>query len=308
MIKHCYKPKISIIMPFRNCAKTLRKSISSCLNQSLKDIELIVLNDCSDDDGACIVKELASLDSRLVFINNTERLGIFASRNLGLLSARSELVMFVDADDILCEKACEICFNVALEFSDVDLFCFEAFVQRSKKKLFYKIKQDKIYERDEFLNFLSRQKHFYHSVWAKLFRKKNALKALSCVNMNENLNYAEDLLFYYLNLICANKIFCSKEVIYTYCFNENGVFNSNDESILNENIKHKAKVLDIFKKNSKKDRTAFSKLLLFIQMQDLKDLKFRLKKIQKRLSFLDKFLLKLRRKRRKRILRTYKKK
>ena len=299
-------PKISLIMPLKNAAKTLKESIYSCLNQSLKQIELIIIDDNSADESPFFLKEISVLDPRVILIKNEKNLGVFQSRALGLLKARADLIIFVDADDFLHEDACKLALDMAFKFKDVDLFYFESYIKRLNLKLFYKIKHEKIYQRDEFLEYLSKTKHFYESVWAKLFKRDIALKTLSLLDIKEKLSYGEDSLFVYAYMLCSKKIFLSKKVLYTYNFSENGLFNTNDKILLKEHIKNKSLVLKNLIKLYKSHKTNFSKLLLFVQKNELKDLKFRLKKIENKLNFMQIFFLRLRKRRKKKILKRYK--
>ncbi|MCV5244941.1 glycosyltransferase, partial [Escherichia coli] len=74
-------------------------TLSTVLSQTLNDIEIIIVNDCSDDNTLEIVSALAETDSRIRVINNTTNLGGGGSRNIGLDAATGEYVIFLDDDD-----------------------------------------------------------------------------------------------------------------------------------------------------------------------------------------------------------------
>ena len=107
--------KVSVIMPVYNGERYLRKCIESVLNQTLKDIELICINDCSIDSSYSILQEYAQNDSRLKIINSEENLGQSISRNLGINSAKSPYIMFIDQDDWYELEACEKAYNQILQ-------------------------------------------------------------------------------------------------------------------------------------------------------------------------------------------------
>ncbi len=89
---------ISIIIPVFNCKKYFLQCIDSILNQSLKNIEIIIIDDCStDDDYRLVVAQLQ--DDRFRFIRNKISLGSGTSRNRGLKCATGTFVAFLDADD-----------------------------------------------------------------------------------------------------------------------------------------------------------------------------------------------------------------
>ncbi|MBW6480508.1 MAG: glycosyltransferase [Bacteroidales bacterium] len=91
---------ISVIMPAYNASKTISLSIRSILNQSYKNLELIVVDDCSTDDTPIIVEALIKTDSRLKLIKNTINRGCYSVRNDGIRAAKGKYIAIADADDI----------------------------------------------------------------------------------------------------------------------------------------------------------------------------------------------------------------
>lgn len=91
-------PKVSIIVPIYNSEKFLDKCVSSLVNQTLKDIEIILVSDASPDNSKDIMERYARGDSRVVTIYNKEN-GYPNPRNAGICAAKSEYLGFVDADD-----------------------------------------------------------------------------------------------------------------------------------------------------------------------------------------------------------------
>ncbi|MBE0641940.1 MAG: glycosyltransferase [Bacteroidales bacterium] len=91
-------PSLSILMPVYNGERYLRESISSILNQSFHDFELIIVNDGSQDGTAGLVSRYT--DPRIRFIDRKENLGVVHSRNEALDAARGDFLAFFDADDI----------------------------------------------------------------------------------------------------------------------------------------------------------------------------------------------------------------
>lgn len=103
--------KISLIIPIYNTQKFIKRALESVINQSFKDIEIICVDDCGGDKSMDIVKEFAKKDSRIKIIKNPKNLGLFATRFRGVLAATSEFVMFLDSDDFLDLKACELVYK-----------------------------------------------------------------------------------------------------------------------------------------------------------------------------------------------------
>ncbi|EGK8127593.1 glycosyltransferase family 2 protein [Campylobacter lari] len=232
--------QISIILPTYNVEKYIARALESCINQTFKDIEIIVVDDCGSDKSVDIAKEYASKDDRIKIIHNEENLGTFASRNIGVLNSSSPYIMFLDPDDYLELNA----YEVGLEkIKNVDMVVFDAYVHRVKFKKFYRFKQDELFKKDEFLEFLLKQKHFCWSVWAKVYRKNLILKSFEHVDFKEKLCYGEDVLFNYINFMLSESFFVSQECIYRYEFNDNGRYENKNKAILWQNYEHKKQSL-----------------------------------------------------------------
>lgn len=90
--------KVSIVIPVYNCEKYINKCLNSLINQTLKEIEIICINDGSNDDSLKILKQFARKDKRIKLISQ-ENKGQSAARNIGLKMAKGQYVGFVDADD-----------------------------------------------------------------------------------------------------------------------------------------------------------------------------------------------------------------
>ena len=91
-------PKISIILPTFNVEKYIAKALESCINQSFKDIEIIVVDDCGSDKSIDIAKEYAKKDERIKIIHNEENLGLLRARYEGVKAAGGGYIMFLDPD------------------------------------------------------------------------------------------------------------------------------------------------------------------------------------------------------------------
>ncbi len=92
--------KVSIITPAYNSGKYIDETIQSVINQTHKNWEMIIVDDCSSDDTQLIVKEYASKDKRIKLISNKENYGVAISRNIGLKKAKGKYVAFIDSDDL----------------------------------------------------------------------------------------------------------------------------------------------------------------------------------------------------------------
>lgn len=117
-------PLVSIIVPIYNVEQYLAECLDSLVNQTLKDIEIICVNDGSPDNSADIVREYIQADSRIKLIEQENR-GLSGARNTGLKVAKGEYVYFMDSDDWLEADAMDICYQVAVT-KGVDVVFFDA--------------------------------------------------------------------------------------------------------------------------------------------------------------------------------------
>lgn len=94
------RPLLSILLPFRDAASTLRDCLGSILGQEFEDFELLAVNDASTDDSERICRRCAASDPRIRLIDSQQR-GIVAALNTGLAQARADVIVRMDADDLM---------------------------------------------------------------------------------------------------------------------------------------------------------------------------------------------------------------
>ena len=147
--------KISVIVPVYNCEDYIGESISSLLNQTFKDIEIICMDDGSSDNSLNILNKIAANDSRLKVFSQ-ENQGASVARNNALKKATGDYVYFFDADDYIVEDALEKVYKKAVSTdSEIVIFYFDSY----KDDIFYKhskINLEKIFpDLDKFIKVLS---------------------------------------------------------------------------------------------------------------------------------------------------------
>ena len=86
--------KVSVIIPVYNTEQYLRKCLDSVVNQTFKDIEIIVVNDFSTDKSLQIIKEYQQKDNRIVFIDFPEHKGVSEAKNAGIKIAKGKFITF----------------------------------------------------------------------------------------------------------------------------------------------------------------------------------------------------------------------
>jgi teichuronic acid biosynthesis glycosyltransferase TuaG len=93
-------PIVSVIMPAFNSEFTITDSINSVINQSFQDWELIIVDDNSTDNTPNVIEQFISLDSRIILKKLTTNNGVSNARNIGVSLSSSELIAFIDSDDL----------------------------------------------------------------------------------------------------------------------------------------------------------------------------------------------------------------
>ncbi len=121
------KPKISVIVPVFNVEKYLRECLDSVVNQTLRELEIICVDDGSTDSSGRILDEYAARDERFVVIHQENR-GLSGARNTGLKIFLGEFVIFLDSDDTWVPELCEMVLQEAQKTNaELTQFFFEAF-------------------------------------------------------------------------------------------------------------------------------------------------------------------------------------
>ncbi len=213
---------VSIVVPAYNCAKVLKKSIQSLLNQSYEKIEIIIINDGSKDNTESVCKDLSESDSRVKTVT-IENLGVSNARNTALKMATGEYIAFMDADDYVAENFIK---NMVDALTDnVDLVCGGYNVISPEGNVMFSqipesLKTNKAHY-NEAVEMLQNYKCF-NALWNKLFRK--SIIQENNLQMDVNISMGEDLLFVIDYLSHCEKDFVTLNTAdYNYFLSCNGL-------------------------------------------------------------------------------------
>ncbi len=200
-------PLVSVIVPVYNIRKYIDRCLSSLKNQTLKEIEIIVIDDGSTDGSGEICDRYAETDTRFVVVHKTNE-GLSAARNDGIVTARANYLLFVDGDDwvepCFCEKPYGVFTNEA-----VDVVVFQHFHHRritNHKNKFPKkgvIPKKDIFEK--YWHFIS------DFTWNKMYRRRLFDTILFPVG-----HLCEDVAVTSKVLYKANSVFLLNECLYHY--------------------------------------------------------------------------------------------
>ena len=98
------QPKISIITPLYNTGRFVSRLLRSIQLQNFKDVEIILIDDCSIDNSLQLIKNSLEKDKRIKLIKNKKNKGTFSSRNIGILKSKGTYIILPDSDDIILEN------------------------------------------------------------------------------------------------------------------------------------------------------------------------------------------------------------
>lgn len=207
--------------------KYLSKCLESLIKQTLKDIEIICVNDGSMDNSLAILKEFASKDSRIRIIDNQHQ-GVAKTRNTGIEQSTGEYIGFVDSDDYIDIDFFEKLYNSATK-SNSDI----AIASILKHKNFFNIYNAKYTKEETAITIQDKiklcedKKHFFFYAWNKIYHsgfiKENNIK------FSEGQIY-EDVMFAIKALYYSNKIISVYGTKYHYIEHENSLTKYKDKT------------------------------------------------------------------------------
>ncbi|EAK0291576.1 glycosyltransferase family 2 protein [Campylobacter jejuni] len=260
--------QISIILPTFNVEKYIARALESCINQTFKDIEIIVVDDCGSDKSIDIVKEYAKKDDRIKIIYNEKNLGAFVARNEGVKYSNSQYLMFLDPDDFLELEACEISYKAMVEKeSDYVSFGLIRYLDENHIEPYTPFFSGE-FNQNELFNFLYQQKYITWNIYARLIRKDKYLKCLEILSYFnlERINCAEDALVTYILLNLCHKFTFLDARMYFYTLNLNSTTQSNDIIKFRNNVNDYTLVINTIKEIavSNKFNIKIAKLFCFI--------------------------------------------
>lgn len=209
---------ISVIVPVFNAGRKLQKLFQTLKNQTLNDLEIIIVNDGSTDETDYICAEAEKTDPRIRCIKQRNK-GTSKARNLGLQIANGEYIAFLDADDQINENYFEELYR-NIKTSDIAL-CDVCVEDRYGKEIFRFSAESLVMDSTIALNLLLTRTKINSGPFGKLFRK-DIIKGIKFPNMK----VYEDILYLKDAFSNAGKIASTNQTTYHYIQNENSVMHT----------------------------------------------------------------------------------
>ena len=185
-------PLVSIIVPVYNTEKYLLRCLDSLVNQTFRDIEIIIVNDASQGNCKEIVEEYLKKDNRIKYIEHNENKGTLIARKTGSIAAEGDYITYLDSDDELDINTCEELYKVvSKEDYDVIPFSIKVDSKYNVEALELWLLSERNIIKYPFVELLDGR--FYHNVAGNFFKKDVIKKSISYIP-DIRLTNAEDLL------------------------------------------------------------------------------------------------------------------
>ena len=224
-------PKISIISPVHNRQKYLSRFIKSVQNQNFKNIELILIDDNSLDNGSNIIKKYENKDKRIILIKNKKNRGTFFARNIGVLHSRGQYEILPDPDDIISKDILKVSYKYAVKngYEIVRFLTYDGGGAIGYERFLDKLKDKPIHqpELSTYLFYATNNLEINDlSINNKLIKRGVYIKALNELNsfyFNMYITNYEDRIINYLIHRKAKSYYFLKKIGYRYLRNSESI-------------------------------------------------------------------------------------
>jgi glycosyltransferase involved in cell wall biosynthesis len=238
------KPLISIIIPVYNCQKSINASIISIQNQNFSEIEILLINDASNDNTPNIINNFQKEDSRIKIINNNKNMGTLYSRCIGALLSRGEYITTLDNDDMFFSGDIFSSIYKIGKDDNLDIIEFNSVFIENYSYDIFQMEENFKYSFNYTLNqprlgmntFLNNGKYNDINIWGKFIKKeiyKNSVNLLGKRRYTYFICWAEDTMIVFIIFNIANTFkFINKYGVIHLVSNSTASFTQSEYNIL----------------------------------------------------------------------------
>lgn len=239
------RPLISVIIPVHNVEKYLSKCLNSLVNQTYKELDIILVDDGSKDNSSIICDEYQKMDSRIRVIHK-EYGGVSDARNKGISSAEGKYITFVDSDDYVTCDYIETLFKLLHKYKADISACGCIKVKEGEEVAQKGLSHTKeiSFSNSEGMQDLFYQRHLENSAWGKLYK----YELFSGIEYPVGRVY-EDLGTTYKLIYRANKIVWTSQAKYFYLQRANSIMHKKYSSTNMDRVFLSEEIVDFVKKN-----------------------------------------------------------
>lgn len=214
---------ISVIVPIYNVEKYLNQCIQSIINQTYKNIEIILIDDGSTDSSGKIADCYAKIDNRII-VYHKKNYGVSSARNEGLKNAKGNFVTFVDADDLIKPNMIERLGEfILLNRADIAICSTQTFFESKNPVMNCEINSEEtIFQGNEALINMLYQKIITNALHGKMYERS----LFKNIKFSEDLTIGEDLYINYQLLSISQKVVYTSQKMYLYMHRSGSAINS----------------------------------------------------------------------------------
>ena len=227
--------EISVIIPFYNGEKYIEQCLNSIINQTYRNIKIYCIDDGSTDKSKDVIKKYVQIDKRICYIYKQNG-GVSSARNLGINTAKSKWITFVDVDDKLPKDALEN--YISKDMNKFDIIIGKINIINNKNitisRNFYE-KTHEIINKNEIYESIFYNKEFSKYTYIEMpFSKLYNLDFIKKNNIEFTLGikYGEDVIFNIKAVCKANNIKFVNNIVYDYYINSESVSNKFDNNLI----------------------------------------------------------------------------
>ena len=256
-------PIISLIIPAYKCEKTIKATIRSVQNQNFKNIEIIIVNDLSQDNSLSIIQEMQKEDKRIKIINNSKNMGVLYSRSIGVLESKGKYIFTLDDDDMFFDTDVLDIYHQAeddnfdiIAFSAVDMYDYHS-NEKMRVNTFHTKRNNLIVLQPELSIFPLKNRIFLKDphIWGKCIKAdlyKKAINELGKKRYSVYNCWNEDLtIFFMICHFAKNYKFIRKLGIFHYVNLKTSTFTQSSFNLKNPTINLLELVFDYLSNDQK---------------------------------------------------------
>ena len=220
-------PLVSIIIPVYNDAEYIPRSLESCTNQSLRNIEIICIDDVSTDNSVSIIKKIAKEDDRIRVIEQPKNMSALQARRVGIEAAKGTYILFLDGDDEIHKDTARLAYKKAVaKKADVVGFGVKIVLPNNKRlddfENTLQPKHSELHGVDIVKNLFEVGKPAQGHIWRYLFSKELLVKSYEHISDDATIYRANDIMITFVAMIHASHYVSIPKKLYSYHFYNGG--------------------------------------------------------------------------------------
>ncbi len=235
---------ISVIIPVYNVEEYLHKCVDSVINQTYKNIEILLIDDGSTDSSGRICDEYSAKDERIRVIHQQNG-GLSVARNTGIDASNGDYIYFLDSDDYIAENALEILLTIAVtDNSEIVFYDAVSFADTNDFKIAQNYIRKNTYNKNSGYNIFSKMTEngeFHSAVYLMFFNKQFVIK--NFLSFVPDILH-EDMVFSFIALCKAKAVSQCKQALYYRRYRKNSIMTSKKSK------KHFTSCISVYRHNS----------------------------------------------------------